>query len=463
MRPENLKNVALRLALCLRELRDASVALIAVAFSVALLIGALPAGAQQAAGQDDADVQVSGQVVSPDLPLDELAIRLTPLTKKELAAAVAAWISHARSATEDVAEAQIAVLRASGDSQQAARSALAAEKAERNRIFDKLGLVVDAYAAKGGAAEKVAEFHAYRDAVLSDETRQADWRTHFETFQGWLFASDGGIGIVIRIGVLIVALITLLAVARIIRRSVGTRIGRVPNISKLLQGFILVVIYWLTIAVGLMLVLAGLGVDVTPLFAVLGGASFILAFALQDTLSNLAAGLMIMITRPFDEGDYVELGAISGSVRKVSITRTTLVTPDNQVIQIPNSTVWGDIITNVNASDTRRVDLAFGVSYDDDLRAVERALRETVTAHPLVLQTPEPTIKLNALSDSSVDFICRPWARTEDYWTVYWDLMAQIKLRFDRDGITIPYPQQDVRLHGSGPSGAMTTEQAPRN
>ena len=428
------------------------------AFIAALLLCAAPTSAQETDKAAAAETQPRGQVTTADVPLEELAIRLTPLTKDELAATVEAWVAHARRATERVANAQIAVLRSAGDTQGAARRTLASAKAERNLIFEKLGLVVDSYADKGGAPETVADARAYRDAVLSHEGRQADWRTHLETFQRWLFASDGGIGFVISIAVLIVSLIALLAIARIVRGSAGARIGRIPNVSKMLQGFMVVMIYWLTVVVGLMLVLAGLGVDVTPLFAVLGGVSFILAFALQDTLSNLAAGLMIMVTRPFDEGDYVVLGSISGTVRKVSITRTTLVTPDNQVIHIPNGKVWGDVITNVTANETRRVDLAFGVSYDDDLRAVERALRETVTTHPMVLKDPPPTIKLNALSDSSVDFVCRPWVRSVDYWTVYWDLLEQIKLRFDRDQITIPYPQRDVHLHNLNMANAEKRE-----
>ena len=454
MRPTKIDHIKARLRPCRGRLPNNPITALLLALTLALMGFAAPLAAQDTG--DAAPAPAPAQVSAASIPQDELTIRLTPLTRDELATTLEAWIAHVRRATEDVADAQIDVARATGNAQEAARIALADAKTERNLIFDKLEIVLDAFEAKGGAPEMIEEVRAYRDAVLDHETQQADWRTHVEEFQAWVLASDGGIGIVVRIAVLVAALIALLAVARIVRHSVRMRIGRIPNISKLLQGFILMVIYWLTIAVGLMLVLAALGVDVTPLFAVLGGASFILAFALQDTLSNLAAGLMIMVTRPFDEGDYVELGAISGTVRKVSITRTTLVTPDNQVIQIPNGTVWGDIITNVNASDTRRVDLAFGVSYDDDLKAVETALQETVSAHPLVLQDPAPTIKLNALSASSIDFICRPWARTEDYWTVYWDLTEQIKLRFDRDGITLPYPQQSVHLRGAGLSEAGT-------
>ncbi|NIQ95011.1 MAG: mechanosensitive ion channel family protein, partial [Desulfuromonadales bacterium] len=167
-----------------------------------------------------------------------------------------------------------------------------------------------------------------------------------------------------------------------------------PNLSSLLQAFIVGIIYWIVLAVGLMIVLSALGVDITPLFALIGGASIIAAFAMQDTLSNLASGLLIMIYRPFDEGDYVDTGGVNGTVKSVNIVATTVVTPDNKVIVIPNKNVWGNIITNVTASDTRRVDLVFGISYDDSIPQAVKILEEAVQAHPLVLKEPEPTIRV---------------------------------------------------------------------
>jgi small conductance mechanosensitive channel len=205
-----------------------------------------------------------------------------------------------------------------------------------------------------------------------------------------------------------------------------------------------------------MAVLSTLGVDITPLFALVGGASIILAFAMQDTLSNLASGLMIMIYRPFDEGDFVDVGGVAGTVKTTNIVATTVTTPDNQVIVIPNKNVWGNIITNVTASDTRRVDLVFGISYDDSIPEAIHVLEEAVAAHPLVLKEPEPTIRVNELADSSVNFICRPWVKTDDYWTVYWDLTRHVKELFDEAGISIPYPQQDVHFMETAPTPRST-------
>jgi small conductance mechanosensitive channel len=222
-------------------------------------------------------------------------------------------------------------------------------------------------------------------------------------------------------------------------------------LSKLLQAFLVTVIYWLVITIGLMIVLSALGIDISPAFALIGGASFILAFAFQDTLGNLASGLMIMVNRPFDQGHYVDVGGVAGTVQAVNIFATTVVTPDNQVIVIPNKNVWGNVITNVTASETRRVDLVFGISYEDSIAEAARVIEDTVKNHPLVLDEPEPVIRVHELADSSVNFVCRPWTKTSDYWTVYWDLTQQVKERFDAAEISIPYPQQDVHVRQISP------------
>jgi small conductance mechanosensitive channel len=188
-------------------------------------------------------------------------------------------------------------------------------------------------------------------------------------------------------------------------------------------------------------------VNITPLFALVGGASFIIAFAMQETLSNLASGLMIMINRPFDEGDFVQVAGLGGTVKHVSIVSTTVTTPDNQVIVIPNSKVWGDVITNVTASDTRRVDLVFGIGYSDSIEQAQKVLEEVVAQHPLILKEPAPVIRVSELADSSVNFIVRPWTKTSDYWSVYWDLQRAVKEAFDANDISIPFPQTDMHLH----------------
>ncbi len=154
-----------------------------------------------------------------------------------------------------------------------------------------------------------------------------------------------------------------------------------------------------------------------------------------------------MVYQPFDVDDYVEIGGVSGKVKQMSLVSTTLLTADNKVLIIPNKLAWGDTITNYNGENTRRVDLLFGIGYQDDIPKAIDVLRELAAAHELVLEEPEVNIKVHQLADSAVNLICRPWVKTEDYWTVYWDLTRQAKEQFDTEGISIPYPQRDVHMH----------------
>lgn len=204
---------------------------------------------------------------------------------------------------------------------------------------------------------------------------------------------------------------------------------------------------------GVFVALSQMGLEIGPLLAGVGVAGFIVGFALQETLSNFAAGLMILIYHPFDVGDVIEAGGVGGIVDSMSLVSTTILTFDNQKLIVPNNKIWGDVIRNKTAETTRRVDMVFGISYADDINRAERVLQEILGAHELVLDEPEPMIRLNELGDSSVKFIVRPWANTEDYWTVYWDVTKQVKQRFDAEGISIPFPQRDVHLYQGIVSG----------
>ena len=398
------------------------------------------------------EAKLPPELIKPGVGIEELKFRLVPLTKSELKLLAEEWLKIVKAKTEEVMEAQVAIAKTEGTVEDATREKLTQIDSERKELFKKYSSVLNAWEKKGGDEKEIADYRAYRNSIIVEETRTADFETLVARVVSWLTAQDGGIQLAKHIGIILLSFLGLLIVAGVVRRFAQRWIGHVPNLSKLLQAFLIAAIYWIVLSIGLMVVLSALGVDITPLFALIGGASFITAFALQDTLGNLASGLMIMINRPFDEGDYVDVGGVSGTVKTVSIVATTVTTPDNQVIVIPNKNVWGNIITNVTASDTRRVDLVFGISYDDSIPDATRVLEETVAAHPLVLKEPAPNIRVNELADSSVNFICRPWVKTSDYWTVYWDLMSQVKERFDNVGISIPYPQQDVHVrHGSAP------------
>ncbi|WP_226573480.1 mechanosensitive ion channel family protein [Acuticoccus sediminis] len=438
----------------------------ALAFAVVLFI--VPAAAQEnappaaeaaaPAGDAAPETQLPAAITNPDIPDSELKLRLVPLTKQELAEAAAAWLGIVKSKTEAVSEAMIAVAAADGSPTDVQRERVTTLTAERKALFDNYADVIRAWELKGGDPDAVAEYKAYQSAIFIDEVRTSDFKTLLNRALEWLTSADGGVELGLDIIIIVIAIAALLVVAQMVRRTAGRAIGRVPNLSKLLQAFLLVVVYWATIAIGLMVVLSALGVDISPLFAVVGGASFILAFALQDTLGNLAAGLMIMINRPFDEGDYVDIGGTAGTVQKMNIVSTTVTTPDNQIILVPNGKVWGNIITNVTGSTTRRVDFVFGISYSDSVEKAQSLLEAIVAEHPLILSEPAPVVRVNALNESSVDFIVRPWTRGEDYWTVYWDITRAVKERFDEAGISIPFPQRDIHVHQASASNSLAAE-----
>jgi small conductance mechanosensitive channel len=218
------------------------------------------------------------------------------------------------------------------------------------------------------------------------------------------------------------------------------------NVTDLLRNFFVNVVTKGTSLVGLMIALSFVGVEIGPLLAGVGVLGVVIGFALKDTLNNFACGIMILLYRPYDLEDYITAGGVSGTVKSMSLVSTTLVTGDNQVLVVPNGSIWGGVISNPNAKDTRRVDLTIGISYRDDIDKVQEVLEEIVASHPLVLEDPSPTIKLTALGESCVDFVVRPWTRTSDRWSVLCDLTKSIKVRFDQEGISIPYPQREIHV-----------------
>ncbi|WP_045495176.1 mechanosensitive ion channel domain-containing protein [Vibrio hyugaensis] len=246
------------------------------------------------------------------------------------------------------------------------------------------------------------------------------------------------------------ALILLIAraLAKLTRKVVSKTVAsKNLKLSHLMQDFFISMSGKAVWIIGIMVGLSQIGLNLAPILTGFGIAGVIIGFALQDTLSNFAAGMMLLIYRPFDVGDFVYAGGVDGKVSHMSLVNTTIRTFDNQIIIVPNSKIWGDVIKNVTHERIRRVDMVFGIGYSDDVLKAEEVLADIVMSHPSVLRSPEPMIKLHTLNTSSVDFIVRPWVKTDDYWDVYWDVTREVKLRFDREGISIPFPQQDVHLH----------------
>ena len=254
--------------------------------------------------------------------------------------------------------------------------------------------------------------------------------------------------IVLSLLVFILIILAFRVLSRLTRRAVIAACNR-PGIdlSTLLKDILASVCSGTVMVIGILMALSQIGISLGPMLAGLGVAGFVVGFALQDTLSNFAAGGMILVYRPYDVDDFVEVTGASGLVKKMNLVSTTITTFDNQTLVVPNSKIWGDVIKNVTAQKLRRVDMEFGIGYSDDIEKAERVLEDIVVKHDMVLKKPGPMIKLHTLADSSVNFVVRPWVKTEDYWDVYWDITREVKMRFDREGISIPFPQRDVHLY----------------
>ncbi len=209
------------------------------------------------------------------------------------------------------------------------------------------------------------------------------------------------------------------------------------------------VTYVLLMVAILLAALGQLGVQVTTFVAIMGAAALAVGLALQGSLANLAAGVLLLIFRPFKAGDFIEAAGSSGVVEEMHIFTTHLRTGDNRLVIVPNAKLTGDNIVNYSAKDTRRVDMVIGVGYGEDLKRVKAVLGEILSADDRVLEDPAPVIGVLELADSSVNLAVRPWTRTPDYWGLYFDTMEAVKARFDAEGISIPFPQRDVHLYGS--------------
>jgi small-conductance mechanosensitive channel len=239
--------------------------------------------------------------------------------------------------------------------------------------------------------------------------------------------------------------------SRFVRKIVSHAV-EAPHLrfSQLLKRMIVSLSTSAVLVVGLLIALSQVGIEVAPMLAGLGIVGFVLGFALQDTLGNFAAGVMILIYRPFDVGDMIDCaGGVFGQVSHMSLVSTTILTIDNKTLIVPNGKIWGDVITNVTAQAIRRIDLEFGIGYGDDIPHAEEVLWSIIKDHPKVLADPEPVVKVHSLGDSSVNFVVRPWVARDDYWDVHWDFMREVKLRFDREGVSIPFPQRDVHFYST--------------
>jgi small conductance mechanosensitive channel len=253
----------------------------------------------------------------------------------------------------------------------------------------------------------------------------------------------------------VLAAVLILIVGRWLARKIADLLVRVLEKNKIdatLTGFLENIAYYALLVLVLIAAAGQLGINTASFLTIVGAAGLAVGLALKDSLSNFSAGVMLVLFRPFRIGDAVQAAGVKGKVVGINIFNTIINTPDNQRIIIPNNSITNDVIINITANPTRRIDLVAGIGYEDDIMLAKRVLHQILESDDRILKEPAPTIAVSELADSSVNIVVRPWVNTGDYWDVYFDLTEKIKMRFDAEGINIPYPQRDVHLFEEKPA-----------
>ena len=381
----------------------------------------------------------------PDTIAEDMAIIVVALTAEELSEVAGTWKNHLRVHLEKTMRVNLRVERA-GHEATGDREILASLTARTAELLDVYEVVLLSWQSKGGDESNISSHQKYVNSVRMEILRELDLLTVMKLVLRWLVSWQGGLSILLYLIGFILSVWAMFFVARFVTRLARKGLGKVENISDLLSSFLLKVVYWSTFVFGLAMVLVSFGFNITPAFAVLGGVSFVLGFAMQETLGNFASGLLLLVHRPFDAGDYISAAGYVGYVDRMNIVSTKIRMADAQVVTIPNSKVWGGVITNFSAVELRRVDLVFGIGYKDDAALAIQELQKIVDQHPKCLSEPAADIFEGELGESSVNIFCRPWVKPEDYWNVSWDLTGKVKESFDAAGISIPFPQRDVHV-----------------
>ena len=295
-------------------------------------------------------------------------------------------------------------------------------------------------AEKAAAVEKGTEKAAAEAAPPVDMASPDTYVQFLQTAKDWVLAN----------GMNVVAALVILVLGRWLVMWISTMAGNgfsKAGVDQTLRRFLCKLIYYVLL-IGVIFAAAGqLGINTTSFLAIFGAAGLAVGLALKDSLSNFASGVMLILFRPFKVGDLVIVNGVTGKVRQIDIFSTVILTADNKRVIVPNSGITSSVITNVNAEETRRVDLVIGISYDDDISLAKTILEDLVKADSRILADPKTNIGVTALADSSVNLIVRPWVKSDDYWDVHNDLLEKIKTTFDEKGISIPFPQQDVHMY----------------
>lgn len=258
----------------------------------------------------------------------------------------------------------------------------------------------------------------------------------------WELITVWGIKVIAAIAIFVIGFWIAKLFRKIIEKVLANR-----NVDPTIGSFVASLAYYALLAFVVLASLGQLGIQTTSFVAIIGAAGLAIGLALQGSLANFAAGFLMIIFRPFKVGDFIEGAGTAGTVEKIQIFTTQLLTPDNKTVIVPNASLTAGNIVNYSTTGTRRVDMVFGIGYEDDIDKARQIISEAIAADERVLKTPEPLIAVSELADSSVNLVARPWANYKDYWGIYFALTETIKKRFDQEGISIPYPQRDIHVY----------------
>lgn len=396
-----------------------------------------------ATAQDAPDPTLATTVREPTIGLAALSIMLRPLPQGDLQHEIAGWQELVQATDQELSEVQlrlrrIADLEAARDAGEAPPAAvlpgpevaladrdlygeLAGDLlARRGALLERFDLVLDEYEAKGGDP---TPYRLYARTVRGVDVDWTDPASGWQTIRGWATSEEGGIALAQRVGVFAAVLIGAYLVGLFASWLLAALFALSGAGSKLLRRF---VVRWsrrVIFILGALIGLSALGVNITPLVAALGAAGFVVGFALQNTLSNFASGLLIMTQHPFDVGDAISAAGVTGTVDRVSLFSTHITTFDNSKLIVPNNAIWSSVITNSTAADTKRLDLAFDVKAPIGVDEAERTLAEVLAQHPKVLDEPAPLVRMDAFTDDGFKLVCWPWVRTADAGEVRWDVI----------------------------------------
>jgi small conductance mechanosensitive channel len=383
----------------------------------------------------------------PALELTALSLLLMPLTHSQLENEIVAWQKLLQKVVADLADAQLKLhkiaeiekAKEAGEELPPAaalgpevevsqKEAIAKEAgkllAARSALLERFEVVLDEYEKKGGVP---TIYRTFAKAVSGVKVDWTDPHSAWETIATWLFSEEGGLAWVKRIAHFLAVIVGAYLVGGLASLLFGLlfRISRVG--SELLRRFIVKWSRRLVFLIGVLMGLSALGLNITPLIAAIGATGFIVGFALQNTMSNVASGILIMSQRPFDVGDAIDAEGVSGKVDKVGLFSTHITTFDNSKLIVPNDTIWSSVITNTTAADIKRLDLTFDLKVNITAEAAEMALLKAVVEHPKVLEEPAPTVRLDDIIDEGFRLICWPWVKTSDAREVRWDIVRHVK------------------------------------